>query len=58
MKLDTIVMLVIAGLIALLGLFAASRAVDVGMYVFGIVATLSGLSFGFWLLKMHFDAEV
>jgi len=57
MKLGTVVMLVIAGLIALLGLFAASRAVDVGMYVFGIVATLSGLTFSFWLLKTHFDAE-
>jgi len=57
MKLGTILMLVVAGLIALLGLFVASRAVDVGMYVFGLVATLSGLSFGFWLVKTHFDAE-
>ncbi len=56
MKLGTVTMLVVAGLIALLGLFQASHAVDIGMYVFGLVATASGLSFAFWLLKSHFDA--
>lgn len=55
MNLVTIGVMVVAGLAGLLGLVAASRAVDDAMYVFGLVLFLFALVMNFLLLKRHFD---
>lgn len=55
MKLVTIGVMIAAGLAGLLGLAAASRAVDGAMYVFGLVLFLFAIIMNFMLLKRHFD---
>lgn len=44
------------GLFSLLGLFLASRAVDDGMYVFGLALFVFGVGMIFFLMRMH-DSE-
>lgn len=48
--------MVASGLIGLLGLTAASRAVDNGIYLFGLVLFCFAILMNFRLLKQHFDA--
>ena len=48
--------MIVSGLIAILGLFAASRATDLGFAVFGFGLLLFGCAFGFWMLKRGLDA--
>jgi hypothetical protein len=55
MSLVTICVMVAAGLVGLLGLAAASGAVDAGMYLFGLIMFLFGVIVNFVLLKRHFD---
>ncbi len=55
MNLVTIGVMVAAGLAGLLGLAAASRAVDDAMYVFGLVLFLFAIVMNSLLLKRHFD---
>ncbi len=57
MTFSTIITMIAAGLVALIGLVEATHAVDAGMYVFGLVAFVFGVFLDFWLLKRHFDAE-
>jgi hypothetical protein len=47
---------IVSGLLGLLGLFLASRAVDDGMYVFGFALLVFGVFMVFWLIKHAFDA--
>jgi len=47
--------MVVSGLIGLLGLAAASRAVDNGIYLFGLVLFCFAVLMNFRLLKQHFD---
>lgn len=42
-------------ILAILGLFIASRAVDAGMQVFGFVLVAFGVLKTFWLIDRHFD---
>lgn len=56
MKVETTSLMVLMGLVALLGLYVASGARDVAMLLFGLVLTLSAVSFEFWMIKRHFDA--
>lgn len=53
---STVTMMIVCGLIALIGLFAAGHAVDVGMSVFGLVLIVFGVGLNFLYLKQHFDA--
>jgi hypothetical protein len=46
---------VFAALLAFLGLFLASRAIDVGMATFGYGLMVFGVWFVFWLIKDHWD---
>lgn len=41
------------GLFSLLGLFLASRAIDDGMYVFGLGLFCFGVGMIFFLIRMH-----
>ncbi|WP_149536227.1 hypothetical protein [Siccirubricoccus phaeus] len=50
-----VVLLVVSGLLALLGLVAAAKARDLGIGVFGWGLLGFGLAFGFFLLKRGFD---
>jgi hypothetical protein len=56
MKAVTTVMMIACGLIALVGLFAAGHAVDVGMTLFGFILMVFGVGMIFLYLKQHFDA--
>lgn len=56
MKAGTTVMMIACGLIALIGLFAAGHAVDIGMTVFGFILTVFGVGMIFLYMKQHFDA--
>jgi hypothetical protein len=47
---------IVSGLFGLLGIFLASRAVDVGMHVFGLALFAFGVLMVFWLMKHAFDA--
>lgn len=42
-------------LLAILGLFVASRAVDDGMQLFGFTLVAFGVFLIFWLINRHFD---
>jgi hypothetical protein len=55
MNLVTIIIMVAAGLVGLLGLTAASSAVDDAMYLFGLIMFGFALVVNFCLLKRHFD---
>ncbi len=57
MNLGTTMIMILVGLVGLLGLFAASGAVDTGMYLFGLVAFGFSVLVDFFLLKQAFDAE-
>lgn len=48
---------IFAGLCALMGLFLASGALDVGMATFGFALFAFGCFLVFFLMKQHFDAE-
>jgi len=50
-----VVLSTIAGLIALLGLFLASRAAGGPLEEVGLIVAGGGLIFIFFLLKRHFD---
>jgi uncharacterized membrane protein len=41
--------------LGLLGLVLASKAVDVGMYAFGLLLFAFATGFVFWLIKRAFD---
>ena len=56
MKAGTTVMMIACGLIALIGLFAAGHAVDIGMTVFGFILLVFGVGMIFLYMKQHFDA--
>ncbi len=43
------------GLLGLIGLYLASRAVDGGIYGFGLLLFLFAVLFDFWLMKRCFD---
>jgi hypothetical protein len=45
----------VCGLLALLGLFLNSRAVDDGMYIFGFALFGFGIFMIGWLMKRSFD---
>jgi hypothetical protein len=45
------------GLFSLLGLFLASRAIDDGMYVFGLGLFVFGVGMIFFLIRMHDKAS-
>lgn len=53
----TIVLMVALGVIALVGLFAAAHAVDIGMSVFGSIMAAFGVLMIFFFLKRYFDEE-
>ncbi len=46
----------LAGLIGILGLFAAARASDGTMLWVGLTVFAWAIAFGFWLMKRGFDA--
>lgn len=48
--------MIVSGLFGLLGLTLASRAVDGGIYLFGLVLFCFAILMNFRLLKQHFDA--
>ena len=43
------------GLFALLGAFLASRAIDDGMYIFGLGLAVFGIGMNFFLIRKHYD---
>jgi len=47
----------VSGLLGLLGIFLASRAVDAGMYVFGFALLGFGILMVFWLMRHAFDTS-
>lgn len=55
MNLVTIGVMVASGIAGLVGLTAASRAVDDAMYIFGLILFLFAIVMNFMLLKRHFD---
>lgn len=44
--------------IGILGLFLASRAVDPGIQIFGLVLAGLAVFFAYWLINRHFEPEV
>lgn len=49
---------IIGALVLLLGVvggYASSRAIDVGMFTYGIGLAVFAIFFVFWLIKDHFD---
>ncbi len=54
---STVLVMALTALIGFFGLFIASRAVDTGMDIFGLVLFAFGILMNFWLLKRHFDKE-
>jgi FtsH-binding integral membrane protein len=48
---------IVVTVLALLGLFLAAGAYDLGMTTFGYALFAFGLFFDFWLIKKSFDAE-
>ena len=55
MTLGTIIVMALVSLAGLLGLFEASRALDTGIYIFGLVVFAFAVLLDFWLIKRHFD---
>ncbi|MBB5693909.1 hypothetical protein [Muricoccus pecuniae] len=48
--------IIVSGLLALFGAFAASRATDIGFSLFGYGLIFFGYAFGFWMVKRGLDA--
>ena len=48
---------IFAALCAILGLLLSSRAIDSGMYTFGLAFFAFGCFFVFFLMKQHYDAK-
>lgn len=48
---------VLAAVVALIGLFLAALAQDLGMNLFGWGLTIFGVSFAYWAIKRHFDRK-
>ncbi len=48
--------LIVSGISALLGLFAAASATDDALYLFGLALFLFGTVFGLGLIKQSWDA--
>ena len=46
---------VLMAIVALLGLFLASRSVDTGIELFGLSLFLFGTGLNFWLIKRYYD---
>lgn len=55
MNISTIIVLIAANLIGLIGLLVASGAHDASMYIFGLVLFVLAVGLDFLLLKRHFD---
>ena len=55
MKTSSIFTFAVMAVLAILGLFIASRAVDAGMQLFGFVLVAFGVFKVFWLINRHFD---
>jgi len=55
MSTSSIFTIAIMAVLAILGLFIASRAVDDGMQVFGFTLVGFGIFLTFWLINRHFD---
>ena len=49
------IMGILAGLLALVGLFMASGARDVGILIFGLGLFLVGVLFAWWMIKTAYD---
>jgi hypothetical protein len=48
----SVIMSVVAGLLGLFGLFLASRAVDTGFYIFGLLLALFAVVYVFTMLRV------
>lgn len=48
---------VLVGIAAIGGLMLASRGVDLGMQVFGVLLFVFGVFLDFWFIKRYFDEE-
>jgi amino acid transporter len=48
---------VFATFLALLGVYLAANAIDVGMTTFGLGLLIFGVWFVFWLIKDHWDEQ-
>jgi hypothetical protein len=48
---------VFAALLALLGVFLAAKAIDIGMMTFGFGLLIFGVWLVFWLIKDHWDEQ-
>jgi Na+/phosphate symporter len=55
--LSRVLYIVLSALIALIGLFAVSRAGDIGFALFGYGLIFFGYAFGFWMLKRGLDSR-
>jgi hypothetical protein len=42
-------------LLGVVGAYASSHAIDIGMFTYGIGLALFAIFFVFWLIKDHFD---
>jgi hypothetical protein len=49
------IMGVLSALFGLIGLFLASRAHDLGIYVFGLALAISAVLFCWWMIKTAYD---
>ncbi len=50
----SVIMSIFAGLLGLLGLFVASRAVDTGFYLFGLALALFAVIYIFTMIKLAY----
>ena len=55
MSTSSIFAIAVMTLLAILGLFIASRAVDDAMQLFGFTLVAFGVFLTFWLINRHFD---
>ena len=49
------IMGILSALFGLIGLFLASRAHDLGIYVFGLALAISAVLFCWWMIKTAYD---
>ncbi|HLI14364.1 MAG TPA: DUF1328 domain-containing protein [Alphaproteobacteria bacterium] len=54
---SSFVMSIVAGLIGLTGLFLASRATDIGFYIFGLSLAAFGIVYVFTTIKRLYDSN-